>query len=328
MPVEKTNPNQDEADEGVEVHLDEADGKAKETESNAGGTAKADSGDGGGQQQAPDDTSGKPVAAPGSDEELEQYSEGVKRRIAKLTGKMREAERQREAALEFAKSAKQQAEENAQRVKALEAYHLREWGERLKAQDILLRGSLARAIEAGDTQKQVEAQKALAELAMDQRTYASMEAQRQNAAGRAQQQPPQAPVQQQQVQQPPPMPDAKAQAWAARNTWFGQDEAMTVTAFAHHKRLVEEEGVDPTSDEYYKELDKRIREDFPQKFGKPVQTQNTVAPALRQPQQVNGAAKVNQPIKLSPSEVAIANKLGVPLKEYARQKLLRQQREG
>lgn len=317
MPVENANPK-DDADEGVEIVVEETGEGDNKADAKPNGAASEDT-TGGASAEPNAESPSQPVA--GGEEELEQYSESVKRRIAKLTGKMREAERREQAAIEYAKSLQKQQEEATKRVQTVEQYHLREWGERLKAQEVLLRGSLTRAIEMGDAAKQAEAQKALAELAMDQRSYQNIEAQRQNAA-RAPQQAPQPPAQQA-PQQPPPMPDAKAQAWASRNTWFGQNEAMTVTAFAHHKRLVEQEGVDPTSDEYYAELDRRMREDFPLKFQQArtaPQAQprpNTVAPAVRTVQQPSG--KKTDVVRLSPSQVAIAKKLGVPLEQYARQ---------
>lgn len=266
---------------------------------------------------------GKPAeAAPerpaGNEDELENYSESVKKRIAKLTGRLREAERREQAALEYAKALKTQQDQLGQRTQQLEAGHLKEYGERLKAQEVLLKQSLKSAIDRGDTDRQVEAQQALATLAMEQRNFENLSA-RQNAAPRQQpqEQVRQATQPQAQVQAAPP-PDPKAEAWAQRNDWFGKDEAMTVTAFAIHKKLVENEGFDPTSDDYYGELDKRIRTEFPHKFQRQ-QAQprpNTVAPAVRTVQNNN---RTTTQVKLTPSQVAIAKKLGVPLEQYARQ---------
>jgi hypothetical protein len=307
MQVENNNPK-DDADVGVEIVLEEAEAPAG-TKAEPDGSAEADKGAGA-------ESQGAPVGeAQGGDDELENYSDSVKRRIAKLTGKMREAERREQAAIEYAKAVKAQQEADSKKLQTVEGYHLREYAERLKAQEVVLNTGLAQAIESGNTAKQIEAQKALADLAYEKRTYASMEAQRQNAAAARQAQPQQQAPQPQQA--PPPMPDAKAQAWANRNGWFGQDEAMTVTAFAHHKKLVEQEGVDPTSDDYYRELDKRMRSDFPHKFQKASPAPNTVAPAVRTAPQAGN--KTKDVVKLSPSQVAIAKKLGVTLEQYARQ---------
>jgi hypothetical protein len=265
------------------------------------------------------------------DEELENYSDSVKKRIAKLTGKLREAERREQAAIEYAKALKVQQDQTSYRAQALENSHLYEYNERLKAQEVLLKQSLKSAIDRGDSDRQVEAQKALAELALEQRRYAQLEGQRQNAAAQQQaaaqqaaQQPQQAP---QQYVQPAPAPDPKAEAWAQRNDWFGKDEAMTVTAFSIHKNLVESEGFDPTSDTYYRELDKRLRREFPHKFQREPAQQRpvTVAPAVRTVQQGN---RTTTQVKLTPSQVAIAKKLGVPLEQYARQVAKLNSREG
>jgi len=267
--------------------------------------------------------SGKDAQKAGASEEdeLAEYSEGVKKRIAKLTGKMREAERREQAALEYAQSVKAQLEEQSKRANVYENSHFNEYKSRLDHQDAVLKIAMREAIERGDTDKQVEIQTALAQFAVERQRYAQMDAARKaqmEAAQRAAQQPVQQPQAQAQAQQPPARPDPKAEAWAERNKWFGQDEPMTLTAFSHHKSLVENEGFDPTSDEYYRELDRRIRNDFPHKFQEQAgKRPNMVAPA-------NGrasapGAKSKTQIKLSPSQVAIAKKLGVSLEQYARQ---------
>lgn len=260
-------------------------------------------------------------------DELENYSESVKKRIAKLTGRLREAERREQAAIEYAKALKVQAEQTSTRAASLETDHLREYGERLKAQEMVLKESLKAAIDRGDVDRQIEGQKALAALAMEQQRFAYLTQQqsaRQNAAPEPVAQPVQQP--QQQVVQAA-QPDPKAEAWASRNEWFGKDEAMTVTAFSIHKKLVEAEGFDPTSDTYYRELDKRIRQEFPHKFQqeRAQPRPNTVAPAVRTVQQGN---KSTTQVKLTPSQVAIAKKLGVSLEAYARQVAKLNTREG
>jgi hypothetical protein len=306
---------QDDAD-GIEVVVEESGAP----EADANGAAEADSGSRA--EPVAEEASGQRAA----DDELENYSESVKKRIAKLTGRLREAERREQAAIEYAKSLKVQAEQTTQRATALESDHLKEYGERLKAQELVLNESLRSAIDRGDVNRQIEAQKALATLAVEQQRYdylSRQQSMRQTAA----EQPVQQPQYQQPVVQPAPQPDPKAEAWAQRNEWFGKDEAMTVTAFSIHKKLVEAEGFDPTSDTYYSELDKRIRKEFPHKFQqeRAQPRPNTVAPAVRTVQQ---SGKSTTQVKLTPSQVAIAKKLGVSLEQYARQVAKLNSREG
>lgn len=246
------------------------------------------------------------------EDELADYSEGVKKRIAKLTGKMREAERREKAALDYAQSLKQQLENESKKAQHLETSHLTEYKSRLDHQDAVLKIAMREAIERGDTDKQVEIQTALAQFAMERQRFAQLDASRKTQEERAVTQP----QPQQPQMQPNTRPDPKAEAWADRNKWFGSDEPMTLTAFSIHKSLVEREGYDPTSDDYYRELDKRIRGEFPHKFQTEQRKPNVVAPA-------NGRSASGSPsktqIKLSPSQVAIAKKLGVSLEQYARQ---------
>lgn len=246
------------------------------------------------------------------DDELADYSEGVKKRIAKLTGKMREAERREKAALDYAQSLKHQLESESKKSQHFESSHLTEYKSRLDHQDAVLKIAMREAIERGDTDKQVEIQTALAQFAMERQRFAQLDASRKQQEERAVQQP----QPQQPQMQPNTRPDPKAEAWADRNKWFGSDEPMTLTAFSIHKSLVEREGYDPTADDYYRELDRRIRGEFPHKFQPEQRKPNVVAPA-------NGRSASSSPsktqIKLSPSQVAIAKKLGVSLEQYARQ---------
>jgi roadblock/LC7 domain-containing protein len=247
------------------------------------------------------------------DDELVDYSDGVKRRIAKLTGKMREAERREKAALDYAQALKVQLEGESTKSKQFETSHLIEYKSRLDHQDAVLKIAMREAIERGDTDKQVEIQSALAQFVAERQRFAQLEASRKVQEERAVQQP----VAQQPTQiQPNTRPDPKAEAWADRNKWFGSDEPMTLTAFSIHKSLVEREGFDPSGEDYYRELDRRIRTEFPHKFQPEQRKPNVVAPA-------NGRSASSSPsktqIKLSPSQVAIAKKLGVSLEQYARQ---------
>ena len=245
-----------------------------------------------------------------SDEDLEGYSDKVKKRIEKLTYKMREAERREKAATEYAQSVQKQNEELAKRSSQIDESYLNEYDQRVISQEDGLKKKLSDAINLGDVDAQIEAQKSIAKLAI--------ESERLNVAKHQLEQRKAAPPQPQPQAQPQPtnQPDPKARSWAERNSWFGENEPMTLTAFSIHKSLVENEYFDPSSDEYYQELDKRIREEFPHKF-----QQDSRSPA-RAP--VAGATRSsgkpsNKKIKLSPSQVAIADKLGVSYEQYAKQ---------
>ena len=247
-----------------------------------------------------------------SGDELEQYSEGVKKRISKLTAKMREAERREQAAIQYAQAAKKELEENQKKNLSLDNSYVSEFENRIKLQDQLYRNTLKEAIDRGDIDGQVEAQRQLANVASQNDKLAMVKQQQEQRA--RQPVPVQQPMQQQ-PQQPAP-PDPKAAAWADKNDWFGTDEPMTLTAFSIHKTLVESEGWDPHSDDYYAEVDKRIRQEFPHKFGGTTrQSGPVVASASR-----GGQKKGKQKIQLTKSEVAIADKLGVSYEQYARQK--------
>jgi hypothetical protein len=245
-----------------------------------------------------------------SDEDLEGYSDKVKKRIEKLTYKMREAERREKAATEYAQSVQKQNEELAKRSSQIDESYISEYDQRVTSQEDVLKKKLSDAINLGDVDAQIEAQKSIAKLAI--------ESERLNVAKHQLEQRKAAPPQPPQQAQPQPtnQPDPKARSWAERNSWFGENEPMTLTAFSIHKSLVENEYFDPSSDEYYQELDKRIREEFPHKF------QQDNRSAARAP--VAGATRSsgkpsNKKIKLSPSQVAIADKLGVSYEQYAKQ---------
>ena len=254
----------------------------------------------------------EPVKA---DEELEDYSKGVQSRIAKLTRKMREAERREQAAVEYAQAVEKKRQVDNERFEQVDSAYTKKFEDNVKLGMDSAQKELAMAIEAGDATAQVEANKRIATLAFEN---AKLEQRKEQQPVR------QEPVRLQDggnIPQPTPQdlpaPDPQAEAWAGRNTWFGQDRAMTFTAFEIHKDLVAE-GFDPKSDEYYAEVDNRIKVDFPQKFintgtkqtAKPVQS---VASANRS---VKSGRKT---VRLTSSQVAIAKKLGVPLEEYAKQ---------
>ena len=247
-------------------------------------------------------------------QELEDYSKGVKVRIAKLTKRMREAERQREAALTYAKSVQGEQRSLKERLSKLDTGYVKEMEDRITSSVTAAESKLKSAREAGDIGAEVTAQKEIAKLGYEEARLAEMKVtQKQEEEQRktlSEGTIPQAPYQ--------PTPDAKATEWAQKNTWFGKDNAMTYTAFDMHKKLVDDEGYDPQSEDYYSELDRRIKLEFPNKFGNTtVQTskpRQTVASATR-----TGYKDGRRTVKLTSSQVAIANKLNVPLEEYAKQ---------
>jgi hypothetical protein len=248
------------------------------------------------------------------DEQLEEYSKGVQGRIAKLTRKMREAERQRDAATEYAKSVEQRRQALETRFEKTDADYIKKFETSINTGLEAAQKELAAAISAGDAEAQVQANKRIATLAFENAKLEQSKSVREEkiskpADVRAPEQP------RTQMQEPS---DPKAESWASKNSWFGQDRAMTYTAFEIHKDLVEKEGFDPNSNEYYVEVDKRIRVDFPHKFAT-TDIRNTTDPV----QTVASARRSVRPgrksVKLTSSQVAIAKKLGVPLEEYAKQ---------
>jgi len=248
--------------------------------------------------------------------EIEDYSEGVKRRIAKLTRKMREAERREEAALQYAKKVQTEQDLLKSKYSKLDTGYVTEMESRIKSSMESAASKLAKAREDGDLKAEVAAQTEISKLGYEEARLMELKARPEPKAQETEVKQPQ--IQPAQTQEQPINPDPKAQTWASKNTWFGQDEAMTYTAFSLHKKLVEEEGYDPQSDEYYSEIDSRIKLEFPHKFGS-VNTNTTSKPT----QVVASANRSSKPgrktVRLTPSQVAIANKLGVPLEDYAKQ---------
>ena len=250
------------------------------------------------------------------DEKLEDYSKGVQSRIAKLTRKMREAERREAAAIEYATAIENKRKLDQERFNKVDSDYTAKFEESVKSGMDMAQQKLATAIEAGDATAQVEANKKIAELAFEN---AKLQQRKQDK-----------PVEQEPVKlsdggqlpnetpQQMPQADPMAEDWAAKNRWFGTDRAMTFTAFEIHKDLVEKEGYDPKSNEYYEEIDKRIRVDFGHKFGNTDTKQTN-----RAVQSVASANRSSKPgrkqVRLTSSQVAIAKKLGVPLEEYAKQ---------
>ncbi len=247
------------------------------------------------------------------DDQFQKAETSTQKRIDRLTKKMREAERREQEAIRYAQGVQNESQQIKQRMQTLDTNYVSEYSNRVSTQMQQAESALARAIEIGDSQATVEAQRALTGLAIQADRAAQAKAQ----SARAQQQAQAAA--QQQVRQPmpaqqPKRPDPKAEQWALKNSWFGSDEAMTYAAFGIHKKLVEEEGFDPQSDDYYTELDNRISSKF-----------NTGATASnRRPAQTvvgasrNSSGRSGKKVRLTPSQVAIAKKLGVPLEEYAK----------
>ncbi len=253
-------------------------------------------------------------------DELKEYSEGVQKRIAKLTRKMREAERQREEALAFAQSVKNRNEEMEGKLSKIDSSYVSEFETRVKTSMAAAKLALKNAIESQDVEAQIAAQQQLAALTMDEARLNSIKVANENKPRAEEKQVNINP--QQQYYQPQQQSDPKAEDWAARNTWFGNDSAMTYTAFDIHKKLVEQEGYDPKSDEYYAEVDKRIRVEFPHKFDKVEDNTTERAKPAQNVASARRSASTNKgrkTVKLTPSQVAIAKRLGVPLEEYAKQ---------
>ena len=246
--------------------------------------------------------------------ELEDYSEGVQKRIAKLTKKWREAERQKEAALDYAKNVKAEQESLKTKLSTIEPNYVTAMEGRVRSGLQAAQAALTKARDEGNISAEVEAQKMIARLGVEEARVA-------NLKKTSEMKKPEEVKEKtlEEVLAPPKQPaDPKAEEWADKNPWFGSDSAMTYTAFDLHKKLTEEEGFDAQSDEYYKEIDRRMRLDFPHKFGKTEDTvttkpTQTVASAKRS---VNTSRKT---VRLTPSQVTIAKKLGVPLEEYAKQ---------
>ena len=246
-------------------------------------------------------------------EELEEYSEGVQKRIAKLTKKWREAERQREAALEFAKGGQTELEKLKEKLAKLEPGYVNAMEGKLKTGLEAAKAQLLRAREAGDINAEVEAQKEIARIGVEESKVNTLKNRYQQQAKETV-----APKTLDQAIQTPPS-DPKAEAWAEKNEWFGKDNAMTYTAFDLHDKLTKQEGFDPHSDDYYKEIDRRMRLDFPHKFDKQEVSDQTAKPTQTVASATRSVKPGRQTVRLTSSQVAIAKKLGVPLEEYAKQ---------
>jgi len=253
------------------------------------------------------------------DDKLEEYSKGVQSRIAKLTRKMREAERREKAAVEYAQAVEQKRQTLEKKFEKTDSDYIKKFETTISSGLEAAQKELAAAIESGDANAQVEANKRIATLAFEN---AKLEAAKEGRQTTQAEKPVQTLSQGGDVNIPqkddPINPDPRAEEWASKNTWFGTDRAMTYTAFEIHKDLTEKEGYDPSSDEYYAQVDKRMRVDFPHKFGN-TETKQSTAPVQTVASANRSVKPGRKTVKLTSSQVAIAKKLGVPLEDYAKQ---------
>jgi hypothetical protein len=302
-----SNPNQmdlelDVSGEGQDVQIDGED--THETEDNNASAAQAED--------------NAPAASGDNASELEAVSDAVQKRISKLTARMREAERREQAAIEYARGMQSTANQLQQQLTQTDYSRLNEAKTRMDTQAAQLKQILRKAREEGDIDTETEAQERLTNLLLEQRQVAAylQQAPAQQAAQRPVQQ--QQQVVQQQAAPKKPKASPKAEQWAEENKWFGQDRVMTYAAWGVHQTLIEQEGIDPESDEYYTELNKRMREEFPNRFKSEPNRQQRSAPAVAAASRSSGVSSARKTVRLSPSQVAIAKKLGVPLEEYAK----------
>ena len=250
-----------------------------------------------------------------SKEDMEDYGKKVQSRIDKLTKKVREAERREQAATEYAKNVYQENQSLQQKADTLDDGYVAQYETRVNAELETVKKQLKQAVETGDIDAQVAANQSLASLTMQAERVKSTQQKKDRLKKQREEQGEQQPQYQQQYvqpQMPPPAADPKAESWAEKNEWFGKDEPMTLTSFSIHRNLVEE-GFDPQSDSYYNEVDKRMRDNFPHKFDKQVSPTQSVASANR-----GSPVRRKGTVRLTPSQVAIAKKVGVPLSEYAK----------
>ena len=243
-------------------------------------------------------------------DDFSEYSDSVKKRISKLTNRFREEERQRQAAVEYAEAVKKQNEELKTRIDKLDTTYVGEFDTRVQSQAIAAKEAYKKALEEGNADAMYESQQNISRIALEESKLAQLKAAREEKAQQ---------VEQPKAQQSKPKPDPKAEDWASKNTWFGQDQTMTYAAFGLHKQLIEDEGFDPNSNEYYTELDTRIRTEFPHKFKEAQRKSNSprVASAGTTASK-SSTPKGRRTVKLTASQIAIAKRLNVPLEEYAK----------
>ena len=268
-------------------------------------------------EQVTEETPEKVEEKKAEPDELKEYSDGVQKRIAKLTRKMREAERQKEEAVAYAQSIKNKNDEMEGRISKMDTSYVSEFESRVKTGLAAAKLALKNAIESQDVEAQIAAQQQLAALTMDEARVNSLKVANENKPQPQQREVNITPQQRAPQQQS----DPRAEDWASKNSWFGNDSAMTYTAFDIHKTLVEKEGFDPQSNDYYAEVDKRIRLEFPHKFDKVGDTSTERAKPAQNVASARRSASTGRKktVRLTPSQVAIAKRLGVPLEDYAKQ---------
>ena len=252
------------------------------------------------------------------EKELEQYSEGVQKRIAKLTKKWREAERQKDEALTYAQRVMQDKKAVDEKISKLEPGFMKSTEDSIVSGLESAKAKLTAAREAGDINAEVEAQSAISELAYKKVKFNEAKSQQEEIVKRRETEVRTPEINLNRQEAARGTPDPKAETWASRNSWFGQDSAMTYTAFDLHKKLTEQEGFDPSTDDYYVEIDKRIRLEFPHKFDR-MEVKETIRPVQKVASATRSTKTGRKTVTLTPSQVAIAKKLGVPLELYAKQ---------
>jgi len=276
------------------------------------------------EEKQPESNGNKPAVEVKKEEEsddLSDYSQAVKKRISTLTYKFREEEKQRQAAVEFAQSVKKQNDDLKSKLDKLDTTYVGEFDTRVQSQSIAAKEAYRKAVEDNDVDAMYESQQNISRIALEEARLSQLKVRREEQAKgkEVEQQQAQQVQQPQQTQQPQAKPDPKAEDWAQKNSWFGQDQPMTYAAFGLHKQLIEDEGFDATSDEYYTELDSRIRTEFPHKFQETPKKSNSprVASAGTTASK-SSSPKGRRTVKLSASQIAIARRLNVPLEEYAK----------
>ena len=298
--IEKTEPLEE---EGQLIEIDDAEEKVEE---------KVE------EDIQPESNENRPaVEVKKEEDDLSDYSDTVKKRIAKLTKKFRDEEKQRAAALEFAESVKKQNDELKAKLDKLDTTYVGEFDTRVQSQAAAAKEAYRKAYEAGDADAMYEAQQTISRIALEEARLQQIKQQREEQAKAAEvngSSPPQQPA----PTSPPPKPDPRAEEWAQKNEWFGQDQTMTYAAFGIHKSLIEEEGLDPNTEEYYTELDTRIKTEFPHKFGETKKSSGPRVASAGATASKSVSPKGRRTVKLTPSQIAIAKRLNVPLEEYAK----------
>ena len=303
--IEKTKPQEE---EGQLIEIDDAEEKTEtETEED---------------DVQPESNENRPAVEvkkqTDDEDDLSQYSASVRKRISKITKKFRDEEEQRLAAVEFAESVKKQNDELKAKLDKLDTTYVGEFDTRVQSQAAAAKEAYRKAYEAGDADALYEAQQTISRIAMEEARLNQLKEQREQETKKAETNDAAPAATQPAPTPPPPKPDPRAEEWATQNEWFGQDQTMTYAAFGIHKTLIEEEGLDPNTEEYYTELDNRIRSEFPHKFGETKKSSGPRVASAGATASKTGSTKGRRTVKLTPSQIAIAKRLNVPLEEYAK----------